>query len=194
MSTTNENREERLVKDVNTSSWSPHWTLVNDEFEAKLALHPHLKSLSSRMFFIYDGNHRFKAWTRYIDQLHWNDQEWHTWWTVSASIPRARWPSYWTPCTTSTSKSLNSICGSLSCPYLHVAHYYDACVGLMSTPMWRPAWCTHFIEWSLWVACHLRAWRFGSLRRNIRVVQTALTLERHGILWQPMSSLHSSSG
>jgi hypothetical protein len=43
VSTTNENGAERLVKDVDTSNWGPHWTSVNDEFEAKLALNPHLK-------------------------------------------------------------------------------------------------------------------------------------------------------
>jgi hypothetical protein len=68
VSTTNENGEERLVKDVDTSNWGPHRTLVNDEFEAKLALNPHLKSLCGRMFFICDGNHQFKAWTGYIDR------------------------------------------------------------------------------------------------------------------------------
>ena len=63
VSTTNENGEERLVKDVDTSSWGLHWTLVNDEFEAKLALHPHLKFLCVCMFFICDWNHHFRAWT-----------------------------------------------------------------------------------------------------------------------------------
>jgi hypothetical protein len=29
------------------------------------------------MFFICDGNHRFKAWIGYIDRLHSNDLEWH---------------------------------------------------------------------------------------------------------------------
>jgi hypothetical protein len=77
VSTTNENGAERLVKDVDTSNWGSHWTSVNDEFEAKLALNPHLKSLCGRMFFICDGNHRFKAWTGYIDRLHSNDPEWH---------------------------------------------------------------------------------------------------------------------
>src|SRR5450759_648506 len=77
VSTTNEDGEERLVKDVDTSNWGPHWTSVNDEFEAKLALHPHLKSLCGRMFFICDGNHWFKAWTGYILRLHSNDREWH---------------------------------------------------------------------------------------------------------------------
>ena len=77
VSTTNESGEERLVKDVDTSNWGPHWISVNDVFEAKLALDPHLKFLCGCMFFICDGNHRFKAWIGYIDRLHSNDREWH---------------------------------------------------------------------------------------------------------------------
>jgi hypothetical protein len=77
VSTTNENGVERLLKDVDTRNWGPHWTSVNDEFEAKLASNPRLKSLCGRMFFICDGNHRFMAWTGYIDRLHSNDPEWH---------------------------------------------------------------------------------------------------------------------
>jgi hypothetical protein len=42
-----------------------------------LASNPRLKSLCGRMFFICDGNHRFMAWTGYIDRLHSNDPEWH---------------------------------------------------------------------------------------------------------------------
>jgi hypothetical protein len=44
---------------------------------AKLASNHHLRSLCGRMFFICDGNHRFKAWTCYIDRLHRDDREWH---------------------------------------------------------------------------------------------------------------------
>jgi hypothetical protein len=49
------------MKDEDTSNWGPHWTSVNDEFEAELASNPHLKSLCSRMFFICDGNHTYKV-------------------------------------------------------------------------------------------------------------------------------------
>jgi hypothetical protein len=73
----NDKGEEQYVKDLDTSNWGPHWTLVNKEFEAKLASNPHLRYLCGRMFFICDGNHRFKAWTWYIDRLHSDDQEWH---------------------------------------------------------------------------------------------------------------------
>jgi hypothetical protein len=77
VSITNEHGEERFVKDVDTSKWDPHWTSVNKDFEAKLASNPHLRPLCGRMFFICDGNHRFKAWTGYIDRLHRDDLEWH---------------------------------------------------------------------------------------------------------------------
>jgi hypothetical protein len=73
----NDKGEERSVKNVDTSNWGPHWTLVNEEFEAKLASNPHLCFLCGRMVFICNGNHRFKAWTGYIDRLHSDDQEWH---------------------------------------------------------------------------------------------------------------------
>jgi hypothetical protein len=73
----NEKGEVRSVKDEDTSDWGPHWTSVNAEFEAKLALNPHLKFLSGRMFFVSDGNHRLKAWTGYISRLHSNDRKWH---------------------------------------------------------------------------------------------------------------------
>jgi hypothetical protein len=77
VSITNERGEERHVKDVDTSNWGPHWTSINTEFEAKLASNPHLSFLCGKMFFICDGNHRFKAWTGYIDRLHQDDREWH---------------------------------------------------------------------------------------------------------------------
>lgn len=35
--------EEQVVKDKDTSNWGPNWTLVNDEFEAKLASNLHLR-------------------------------------------------------------------------------------------------------------------------------------------------------
>jgi hypothetical protein len=69
--------EELSVKDVDTSNWGPHWTEVNSEFDAMLASNPHLKFLCGRMFFVCDGNHRFKAWTGYSTRLHSNDRKWH---------------------------------------------------------------------------------------------------------------------
>jgi hypothetical protein len=73
----NEQGEERSVKDVDTSNWGSHWTSVNNEFEAKLASNPHLKFLYGRLSFICNGNHRFKAWTCYVNMLHKDDPKWH---------------------------------------------------------------------------------------------------------------------
>jgi hypothetical protein len=50
---------------------------VNEEFEAKLVANPNLSKLSGRMFFICDGNHRFKAWTSCIKRLHSDELSWH---------------------------------------------------------------------------------------------------------------------
>jgi hypothetical protein len=77
LSICNDKGEEQFVKDVDTNNWGPHWTSVNEEFEDKLASNPHLRFLCGRMFFICDGNHRFKAWIGYIDRLHSDDREWH---------------------------------------------------------------------------------------------------------------------
>jgi hypothetical protein len=59
----NEVGEERFVSNEEKARWGPHWTVVNIEFEAKLATNPHLRFLCGRMFFICNGKHRFKAWT-----------------------------------------------------------------------------------------------------------------------------------
>jgi hypothetical protein len=72
-----EHGEEWFVKDEDTSNWGPHWTTINTEFEAKLASNPHLKFLYGLMFFICNGNHRFKAWISYINRLHSDDRKWH---------------------------------------------------------------------------------------------------------------------
>jgi hypothetical protein len=102
----NEHREERSVKDEDTSSWGPHWTSVNDEFEAKLALNPHLKFLCGRMFFVCDGNHKLKAWTGYSQRLHSNDREWHYVVDNICLDARGKGASFSTPCMTSTSKPI----------------------------------------------------------------------------------------
>ena len=59
----NEKGEEQSVTDEDKSNWGPHWTSVNEEFEAKLDSKPHLQFLSGRMFYVCDGNHKLKAWT-----------------------------------------------------------------------------------------------------------------------------------
>ena len=62
----NEKGEEWFVTDEDKSSWGPHRTSINEEFEAKLNSNSHLQFLSGRMFYVCDGNHRLKAWTGVI--------------------------------------------------------------------------------------------------------------------------------
>ena len=73
----NEKGEERSVMKEDTSHWGPHWTSVNEEFETKLSLNPHLKFLSSHMSFVCDENHRLKVWTSLIKRLHSTGWSWH---------------------------------------------------------------------------------------------------------------------
>ena len=73
----NEKGEERSVTNEDKSNWGPHWISINEEFEAKLDSNPHLQFLSSRMFYICDGNHRLKAWIGVIQRLHSTDRSWH---------------------------------------------------------------------------------------------------------------------
>ena len=78
VSTYNEKGEEWSMTDEDKSSWGPHWTSVNEEFEAKLNSNPYLQFLSGRMYYKFcDGNHRFKAWTSVIQRLHSTDRSWH---------------------------------------------------------------------------------------------------------------------
>lgn len=74
---TNEHGEEREVTDEVKRTWDPLWIEANDLFESKLKANKHLQHLQGRMFFICDGNHRFMAWTGYIDRLHRGDRSWH---------------------------------------------------------------------------------------------------------------------
>jgi hypothetical protein len=55
----------------------PLWIEENNFFGAQLKANPHLKHLQGRMFFVCDDNHRFKAWTWFIDQLHQEVKVWH---------------------------------------------------------------------------------------------------------------------
>ena len=73
----NERGEERSVTEDDKKSWDPLWVEANNLFESQLKASKHLKHLQGRMFFICDGNHRFKAWTGYIDRLHREDRDWH---------------------------------------------------------------------------------------------------------------------
>lgn len=56
---------------------SPLWKHESNQFDERLQENENLKHLVGRMFFICDGNHRFQAWTAFIDRLHKDDPGWH---------------------------------------------------------------------------------------------------------------------
>jgi hypothetical protein len=73
----NERGEERSISEAEMRNWDPLWIEANKHFDDQLRANKHLQHLQGRMFFICDGNHRFKAWTRYIDRLYRDDSDWH---------------------------------------------------------------------------------------------------------------------
>ena len=58
-------------------SWSDLWKVANKCFEEHLAQDEDLAPLSGKMFFVYEGNHRFTAWWRHINKYHGSDVDWH---------------------------------------------------------------------------------------------------------------------
>jgi hypothetical protein len=71
----NERGEERSVSESEMRNWDLLWIEVNKYFEDQLRANKHMQHLQGRMFFICDGNHRFKAWIGYIDRLHRDDRD-----------------------------------------------------------------------------------------------------------------------
>lgn len=68
---------EKLVTDEIRREWSSAWDQLDNEFELELNSDPDLKPLRGKMFFIYDGNHRYTAWKRYIDEAKMGNMDWH---------------------------------------------------------------------------------------------------------------------
>ena len=77
VSTTNIQGTEQSVSDEDHMSWNAHWRRKNVEFEEFLNADPELRFLSNKMFYVYDGNHKLVAWTKFIHQAYPNDLEWH---------------------------------------------------------------------------------------------------------------------
>ena len=59
------------------ASWSPNWSQANALFESQLDTDLSLTSYKNKMFFIWDGNHRYFAWRNYIDRVYTEDYERH---------------------------------------------------------------------------------------------------------------------
>lgn len=77
VSPTDENGEDRVVSAKDKREWGEYWSVENDKFEAFLRSDRDLKSLSGRMFYVYDGNHRLLAWKEYIESEHKDDELWY---------------------------------------------------------------------------------------------------------------------
>ena len=61
------------------ASWSPLWREENEAFKRFLEEKGDLDALKGRMFFVWEGNHRFLAWFRHINRCHEEEKEWHFW-------------------------------------------------------------------------------------------------------------------
>ena len=77
VSTTDFTGKERVVTDSDRQSWDRQWRRRNQEFEDFLGLHSALHSLSNKFFFIWDGNHRHQAWTKFISETYADNYNWH---------------------------------------------------------------------------------------------------------------------
>ena len=77
VSTTSYNLQEMEVTDAIQQSWSPLWQEQDKIFEDRLSRVPALERFSKKMFFVWDGNHRLKAWMPYIAECHPHDVAFH---------------------------------------------------------------------------------------------------------------------
>ena len=73
----NERGEEKSVTDKVKKNWDPLWIEANNIFESQLKANKYLQHLQGCMFFICDGNYRFKAWIGYIDRVYKMDKSWY---------------------------------------------------------------------------------------------------------------------
>lgn len=51
-----------------SSSWSSHWLEASASFDLLVQDDPELSSLHGKMLFVWDGNHQFTAWWRYVER------------------------------------------------------------------------------------------------------------------------------
>ena len=65
------------VTEEDIAKWGPHWRAENTRFEEFLEADDDYKDLRGKMFFVYDGNHRVKAWRQTIDTVHRGQIEWY---------------------------------------------------------------------------------------------------------------------
>lgn len=60
------------------AKWKRRWQMEDEKFERVLNEDPDLASLSNKMFYVYDGNHRLLAWREFIETEHEDDAVWYS--------------------------------------------------------------------------------------------------------------------
>lgn len=72
--------DEEMTRDVSPeimATWDPHWLSANAKFEEFLLSNPDYANFRGKMFFVWDGNHRLKAWYNFINDVHSTEIAWH---------------------------------------------------------------------------------------------------------------------
>ena len=63
---------------VDDKIWdNPLWKAANDRFEETLPADPDLRQFSGKYFYVCEGNHRVKAWMRYIEEMRRDNPSWY---------------------------------------------------------------------------------------------------------------------
>ena len=78
------------VGEEHRASWGPHWHSANEVFELELASNDVYAPLRGKMFYIWDGNHRYVAWWRKINSEHSHEARWHFFVICIVLDPRGR--------------------------------------------------------------------------------------------------------
>ena len=86
----NDKEETCDVEEEHRATWSPHWHCANEAFELEFASSDVYAPLRGKMFFIWDGNHRFQAWWQSIKNNHFHEARWHFFVICIVLNPRGR--------------------------------------------------------------------------------------------------------
>lgn len=73
--TSHEGETSYVTKEVK-ADWCPVWLELDKQFETELKMHADTKDLSRKMFYVFDGNHRTRAWREFIEQEYPEDVNW----------------------------------------------------------------------------------------------------------------------
>ena len=69
--------KEMEVTEERRAGWSDLWQREDAAFEERLRSNPNLQRFSNKMFYVWDGNHRLRAWYPLINEKHAMDPAFH---------------------------------------------------------------------------------------------------------------------